>query len=82
MSCRCHRSSPAQASLARLQEASETLIWRDSDGTAFDAELAQLGLRFVQGRGSGMSLMSVAGRSGRKLVTAPVSPLRWAATSL
>jgi hypothetical protein len=29
---------------------------------AFDAELAQLGLRFVQGRGSGMSLMSVAGK--------------------
>ena len=42
---------PAQASLARLQEASETLIWRDSDEhmQAFDAELAQLGLRFVQG---------------------------------
>lgn len=43
--------SPAQASLARLQEASETLIWRDSDERmqAFDAVLAQLGLRFVQG---------------------------------
>lgn len=42
---------PAQASLARLQEASETLIWRDSDERmrAFDAVLAQLGLRFVQG---------------------------------
>ncbi len=42
---------PAQASLARLQEASETLIWRDSDERmqAFDAALAQLGLRFVQG---------------------------------
>lgn len=42
---------PAQASLARLQEASETLIWRDSDEQmqVFDAELAQLGLRFVQG---------------------------------
>lgn len=41
----------AQASLARLQEASETLIWRDSDERmqAFDAVLAQLGLRFVQG---------------------------------
>lgn len=43
--------SPAQASLARLQEASETLIWRDSDERmqAFDTALAQLGLRFVQG---------------------------------
>lgn len=42
---------PAQASLARLQEASETLIWRDSDERmkAFDTALAQLGLRFVQG---------------------------------
>lgn len=41
----------AQASLARLQEASETLIWRDSDEqmAAFDTALAQLGLRFVQG---------------------------------
>lgn len=42
---------PAQASLARLQEASETLIWRDSDEqmTAFNDALADLGLRFVQG---------------------------------
>ena len=42
---------PAQAALARLQEASETLIWRDSDEqmAAFDATLAGLGLRFVQG---------------------------------
>ncbi|WP_312692881.1 mannosyl-3-phosphoglycerate phosphatase-related protein [Kosakonia sp.] len=42
---------PAQASLARLQEASETLIWRDSDEemTAFATMLGQLGLRFVQG---------------------------------
>lgn len=40
-----------QASLARLQEASETLIWRDSDEAMknFDETLAQLGLRFVQG---------------------------------
>lgn len=42
---------PAQASLARLQEASETLIWRDSDEhmAAFDTALAGLGLCFVQG---------------------------------
>lgn len=41
----------AQASFARLQEASETLIWRDSDEqmAAFEAALAQLGLRCVQG---------------------------------
>lgn len=41
----------AQANLARLQEASETLIWRDSDEamSAFDQTLQQLGLRFVQG---------------------------------
>lgn len=41
----------AQATLARLQEASETLIWRDSDEamSAFDATLEQLGLRFVEG---------------------------------
>ncbi|XTZ39916.1 mannosyl-3-phosphoglycerate phosphatase-related protein [Salmonella enterica] len=41
----------AQASLARLQEASETLIWRDGDAEMadFDQALAQLGLRFVQG---------------------------------
>lgn len=41
----------AQASLARLQEASETLIWRDSDEqmAAFDTALTQLGLRLVQG---------------------------------
>jgi Predicted hydrolase (HAD superfamily) len=41
----------AQANLARLQEASETLIWRDSDEamSAFDKTLQQLGLRFVQG---------------------------------
>jgi mannosyl-3-phosphoglycerate phosphatase len=43
--------SPAQASLARLQEASETLIWRDSDAhmNEFSHALADLGLRFVQG---------------------------------
>lgn len=43
--------TPAQASLARLHEASETLIWRDSDQqmAAFEAALAQLGLRVVQG---------------------------------
>lgn len=42
---------PAQAALAKLQEASETLIWRDSDSemAAFDDALSQLGLRFVQG---------------------------------
>lgn len=42
---------PAQAALARLQEASETLIWRDSDERmhAFNAALAELGLRFVEG---------------------------------
>nr|WP_318381200.1 mannosyl-3-phosphoglycerate phosphatase-related protein [uncultured Enterobacter sp.] len=42
---------PAQASLARLHEASETVIWRDSDTRmlAFEATLAELGLRFVQG---------------------------------
>lgn len=42
---------PAQASLARLQEASETLIWRDGDEqmAAFNTALADLGLRFVQG---------------------------------
>ncbi|WP_342324725.1 mannosyl-3-phosphoglycerate phosphatase-related protein [Kosakonia sp. BYX6] len=42
---------PAQASLAKLQEASETLIWRDSDErmASFDEALSQLGLRFVQG---------------------------------
>lgn len=41
----------AQVSLTRLHEASETLIWRDSDErmAAFDATLAGLGLRFVQG---------------------------------
>ncbi|MEO3991270.1 mannosyl-3-phosphoglycerate phosphatase-related protein [Pseudocitrobacter cyperus] len=39
------------AALARLQEASETLIWRDSDErmAAFSAKLQQLGLRFIQG---------------------------------
>lgn len=43
--------TPAQANLAKLQEASETLIWRDSDErmAAFDDALAQLGLRVVQG---------------------------------
>lgn len=43
--------TPAQATLAKLQEASETLIWRDSDEhmAAFDDALAQLGLRVVQG---------------------------------
>lgn len=42
---------PAQASLARLHEASETLIWRDSDErmAAFGETLAGLGLSFVQG---------------------------------
>lgn len=42
---------PAQASLARLQEASETIIWRDTDErmAAFNTALASLGLRFVQG---------------------------------
>jgi mannosyl-3-phosphoglycerate phosphatase len=42
---------PAQAALARLQEASETLIWRDSDAQmdAFNSQLADLGLSFVQG---------------------------------
>ena len=42
---------PAQASLAKLHEASETLIWRDSDEqmASFDEALSQLGLRFVQG---------------------------------
>ncbi|MDV5357146.1 mannosyl-3-phosphoglycerate phosphatase-related protein [Enterobacter asburiae] len=42
---------PAQAALAKLQEASETLIWRDSDAqmAAFDDALTGLGLRFVQG---------------------------------
>ncbi|WP_437888742.1 mannosyl-3-phosphoglycerate phosphatase-related protein [Phytobacter sp. V91] len=41
----------AQASLARMQEASETLIWRDSDEqmSAFTALLADRDLRFVQG---------------------------------
>ncbi|WLI77548.1 mannosyl-3-phosphoglycerate phosphatase-related protein [Kosakonia sp. H02] len=40
-----------QASLAKLQEASETLIWRDNDAqmAAFDEALSRLGLRFVQG---------------------------------
>lgn len=39
------------ASLARLHEASETLIWRDSDErmAEFSATLASLGLQFVQG---------------------------------
>lgn len=43
--------TPAQASLARLHEASETLIWRDSDEqmAAFADALADLGLLFVQG---------------------------------
>lgn len=43
--------TPAQASLARLHEASETLIWRDSDEqmAAFADALADLGLVFVQG---------------------------------
>ncbi|QOV62406.1 mannosyl-3-phosphoglycerate phosphatase-related protein [Kosakonia pseudosacchari] len=43
--------TPAQSNLAKLQEASETLIWRDSDErmAAFDDALAQLGLRVVQG---------------------------------
>ena len=42
---------PAQAALAKLQEASETLIWRDSDAgmAAFEDALSQLGLRLVQG---------------------------------
>lgn len=39
------------AALARLHEASETLIWRDSDErmAEFSATLASLGLQFVQG---------------------------------
>lgn len=39
------------AALARLHEASETLVWRDSDERmqAFSATLASLGLQFVQG---------------------------------
>ena len=39
------------AGLARLHEASETLIWRDSDERmrAFEDTLASLGLQFVQG---------------------------------
>lgn len=39
------------AALARLQEASETLIWRDTDErmAAFSSTLHQLGLRFIQG---------------------------------
>lgn len=43
--------TPAQANLAHLHEASETLIWRDSDKrmAAFEKTLAGLGLRFVQG---------------------------------
>lgn len=43
--------TPAQANLAKLQEASETLIWRDSDENMreFEEALAQLGLRIVQG---------------------------------
>lgn len=43
--------SLAQAGLAQLQEASETLIWRDSDEamTAFEEALTQPGLRCVQG---------------------------------
>lgn len=40
-----------RAALARLHEASATLIWRDSDEkmAAFEASLAELGLKFVQG---------------------------------
>lgn len=40
-----------QASLAKLSEASETLIWRDSDDmmTAFCEQLASLGLMMLQG---------------------------------
>jgi mannosyl-3-phosphoglycerate phosphatase len=43
--------TPAQAALARLHEASETLIWRDSDErmAVFSDTLAGLGLRFMQG---------------------------------
>lgn len=43
--------SNKHAALARLQEASETLIWRDTDErmAAFSSALQQLGLRFVQG---------------------------------
>ncbi|MBB1201412.1 mannosyl-3-phosphoglycerate phosphatase-related protein [Enterobacteriaceae bacterium 89] len=43
--------NPHHASLARLHEASETLIWRDSDERMqeFDATLASLGMQFVQG---------------------------------
>ena len=41
----------AQASLARLQEASATLIWRDSDErmAEFSRQLAAQGLQFVEG---------------------------------
>jgi len=40
-----------RSSLARLHEASVTLIWRDSDEqmTKFEAELAQMGFKFIQG---------------------------------
>lgn len=43
--------SRERAALARLHEASVTLIWRDSDEqmAAFEAALEQLGLKFVQG---------------------------------
>ena len=43
--------TPTQAGLARLHEASETLIWRDSDErmAVFHDTLASLGLRFMQG---------------------------------
>lgn len=43
--------TPRHAALAKLHEASETLIWRDSDEkmVEFSAALASLGLQFVQG---------------------------------
>lgn len=43
--------SRSQAGLAKLHMASETLIWRDGDEqmAAFSRELAQYGLRFMQG---------------------------------
>lgn len=43
--------SNSQASLAKLHIASETLIWRDSDENmaTFSADLAQYGLRVMQG---------------------------------
>lgn len=44
-------ASRSQAGLAKLHMASETLIWRDDDDrmAAFSHDLAQYGLRFMQG---------------------------------